>query len=190
MLQLVRRAVLIGFSPVHTKVAVYTLQCAGRCLQPVVAGLPVDPRAGESTAPAPDSTPAEAPVTDNGHGEQSAAEPAEEASQAVPVSSITEAAPAVAKSPAAAQTAKDSPSRTQQVLRICTGHLPEQHAACEAFFFIRNKAGKLAVEDLATELEFGVLAGGPSLKMLEQVRCCSARLTDMAISEAGCSTSP
>lgn len=69
----------------------------------------------------------------------------------------------------------DMPQQTQ-VLHVCLGSLPDMHTLCKAFYFLRNQPGKLAIEDMDTQIDCGVLSGGPSLKMLQQViRCKRAR---------------
>ena len=56
-----------------------------------------------------------------------------------------------------------------QVLHVCLGPLPDAHASCKAFYFLRDEPGKVAPEDMETHVECGVLSEGPSLRMLQQV---------------------
>ena len=56
-----------------------------------------------------------------------------------------------------------------QVLHVCLGPLPDAHASCKAFYFLRDEPGKVAPEDMETHIECGVLSEGPSLRMLQQV---------------------
>ena len=68
-----------------------------------------------------------------------------------------------------------------QVLHVCLGPLPDVHASCKAFYFLRNEPGKLSPEDMEQQLDCGVLSEGPSLRMLQQVR------TDASLyANAGC----
>lgn len=62
----------------------------------------------------------------------------------------------------------DVPQQTQ-VLHVCLGSLPDMHASCTAFYFLRNQPGKLTIEDMDTQIDCGILSEGPSLKMLRQV---------------------
>ena len=56
-----------------------------------------------------------------------------------------------------------------QVLHVCLGPLPDAHASCKAFYFLCDEPGKIALEDMETKLECGILSEGPSLRMLQQV---------------------
>lgn len=62
----------------------------------------------------------------------------------------------------------DVPQQTQ-VLHVCLGSLPDMHASCTAFYFLRNQPGNLTIEDMDTQIDCGILSEGPSLKMLRQV---------------------
>lgn len=59
----------------------------------------------------------------------------------------------------------------RQVLHVCLGPLPDAHTSCQAFYFLRDKPGKLTLEDMEPQIECGVLSEGPSLRMLQQVSC-------------------
>jgi dynein heavy chain len=54
-------------------------------------------------------------------------------------------------------------------LSTALGSLPEALAVCPAFYFIAARPGRIAVEDLDSALEFGLLSEGPSLRVLEQM---------------------
>lgn len=93
---------------------------------------------------------------------------------------VTESTPAevtgfeaVQQSSTLQQPARDVPQQTQ-VLHVCLGPLPDVHSSCKAFYFMRQQPGKLAVEDMDTQVDCGVLSEGPSLKMLQQVRLAAA----------------
>ena len=62
----------------------------------------------------------------------------------------------------------DVPQQTQ-ILHVCLGSLPDMHASCKAFYFLRSQSGRLAIEDMDTQIDCGILSEGPSLKMLQQV---------------------
>ena len=62
----------------------------------------------------------------------------------------------------------DLPEQTQ-VLHVCLGSLPDMHAFCKAFYFLRSQPGRLTMEDMDTQVDCGILSEGPSLKMLQQV---------------------
>jgi len=74
----------------------------------------------------------------------------------------------IEQSAAVQQLTRDGPQQ-RQVLHVCLGPLPDAHAACKAFYFLRDQPGKVAPEDMDTQIECGVLSEGPSLKMLQQV---------------------
>lgn len=76
----------------------------------------------------------------------------------------------IEQSAAVQQLTRDG-SQQRQVLHVCLGPLPDAHAACKAFYFLRDQPGKVAPEDMDTQIECGVLSEGPSLKMLQQVTC-------------------
>jgi len=76
----------------------------------------------------------------------------------------------IEQSAAVQQLTHDGPKQ-RQVLHVCLGPLPDAHAACKAFYFLRDQPGKVAPEDMDTQIECGVLSEGPSLKMLQQVTC-------------------
>ena len=56
-----------------------------------------------------------------------------------------------------------------QVLHVCLGSLPDMHASCKAFYFLKSQPGRLTIEDMDTQIDCGILSEGPSLKMLQQV---------------------
>ncbi|DBA95316.1 TPA: Dynein heavy chain cytoplasmic [Trebouxia sp. C0006] len=74
----------------------------------------------------------------------------------------------IEQSAAVQQLTRDGPQQ-RQVLHVCLGPLPDAHAACKAFYFLRDQPGKVAPEAMDTQIECGVLSEGPSLKMLQQV---------------------
>ena len=76
----------------------------------------------------------------------------------------------IEQSAAVQQLTRDG-SQERQVLHVCLGPLPDAHAACKAFYFLRDQPGKVTPEDMDTQIECGVLSEGPSLKMLQQVTC-------------------
>ena len=57
------------------------------------------------------------------------------------------------------------------VLHVCLGPLPDAHTSCKAFYFLQDQPGKMAVENMESQIECGILSEGPSLKMLQQVTC-------------------
>lgn len=75
---------------------------------------------------------------------------------------------AVEQSAAIQQPTRDG-LQQRRVLHVCLGPLPDAHAACQAFYFLRDKPGKLTLEDMEPQIECGVLSEGPSLRMLQQV---------------------
>ena len=56
-----------------------------------------------------------------------------------------------------------------QVVRMCMSHLPDISERCEAVYFLRNTPAVLVATDMDTQVDYGVVTQGPSLKMLEQV---------------------
>ena len=75
---------------------------------------------------------------------------------------------ATEQSAAVQQPSRDVFQQTQS-LHVCLGPLPDMHACCKAFYFLRDQPGKVALEDMDTQRECGILSEGPSLKMLQQV---------------------
>ena len=69
----------------------------------------------------------------------------------------------------------DVPQQTQ-VLHVCLGSLPDMHASCKAFYFLRSQPGRLTIEDMDTQIDCGILSEGPSLKMLQQVMSAGIHL--------------
>ena len=63
-----------------------------------------------------------------------------------------------------------------QVVRICMSHLPDISEHCEAVYFLRNTPAVLVATDMDKQVDYGVVAQGPSLKMLEQVSSRSISL--------------
>ena len=80
----------------------------------------------------------------------------------------------------------DVPQQTQ-VLHICLGSLPDMHASCTAFYFLRNQPGKLTIEDMDTQIDCGILSEGPSLKMLRQVMLMQSLMQHLLCPDAFCS---
>lgn len=72
----------------------------------------------------------------------------------------------------------DVPQQTQ-VLHVCLGSLPDLHASCKAFYFLRSQPGRLTIEDMDTQIDCGILSEGPSLKMLQQVMLSAGMQTCM-----------
>ena len=64
---------------------------------------------------------------------------------------------------------KVSVPRLISQLHLSLGCIPEELAHLHAFYVIRDKPGKLHLEDLDAALECGVLCERPSLRNLEQV---------------------
>ena len=60
-------------------------------------------------------------------------------------------------------------SQQTQVLHVCLASLPDMHASCKAFYFLKSQPGRLTIEDMDTQIDCGILSEGPSLKMLQQV---------------------
>lgn len=141
-----------------------------------------DPEADASEAP---SVPTDQPAADAGTGGDSMQDADPEGS---PTASGFEA---VEQSSDIQHSAlKPDVPQQAQVLHVCLGSLPDMHASCTAFYFLRNQPGKLTIEDMDTQIDCGILSEGPSLKMLQQVvlmptlmhqssTCCVQMLSSM-----------
>lgn len=112
-----------------------------------------------------DGDAAHAPATDNDIPSQASISAVPDELQSA--QSTAEGFQAVQQSAAVTEPFRDpEPSR---VLHICLGPLPHSHNSCTAFYFIRSQPGKLALADMDL-LDCGLLAEGPSLQMLHQVK--------------------
>lgn len=54
-------------------------------------------------------------------------------------------------------------------LNVALGSLPEELSVFPVFYFILNRSGHVAAEELDSAVEFGLLSEGPSLRILEQM---------------------
>ncbi|KXZ49756.1 DHC2 protein [Gonium pectorale] len=54
-------------------------------------------------------------------------------------------------------------------LSVALGSLPEDLSSCPAFYFILNRPGRVASDELDAVVEFGLLSEGPSLRILEHM---------------------
>lgn len=59
--------------------------------------------------------------------------------------------------------------KTTTKLHVVVGQLPEELSTLKSMYFLRDRPGKLSIEEIEEAVEIGVLNEGPGLRILEQV---------------------